>query len=71
MRIVRIIEKNKVMTVGKLKQLLKDLPDDDAIVVTKGNRYPDFKITHIEDSTSVGVWEIRITDFETGNFWEE
>lgn len=59
------------MTVGKLKQLLKDLPDNNAIVVTECNRYPDFKITHIEDSTSVGVWEIRITDFETDNPWEE
>lgn len=59
------------MTVGKLKQLLKDLPDNDAIVVTEGNRYPDFKITHIEDATSVGVWEIRITNFETDNTCEE
>ena len=59
------------MTVGKLKQLLKDLPDNDAIVVTEGNRYPDFKITHIEDSISVRVWEIRITDFYTDNPWEE
>ena len=59
------------MTVGKLKQLLKDLPDNNAIVVTKGNTNPDFKITHIEDSTSVGVWEIRITDFKTDNPWEE
>ena len=59
------------MTVGKLKQLLKDLPDNNAIVVTEGNRYSDFKITHIEDATCVGVWEIRITDFETDNPWEE
>ena len=59
------------MTVGKMKQLLKDLPDNNAIVVTEGNRYPDFKITHIEDATSVGVWEIRITEFETYNPWEE
>ena len=59
------------MTVGKLKQLLNDLPDNDAIVVTEGNTNPDFRITHIEDSTSVGVWEIRITDFETDNPWEE
>ena len=59
------------MTVGKLKQLLKDLPDNDAIVVTEGNTNPDFKITHIEDSTSVGAWEIRITEFETDNPWEE
>jgi len=56
------------MTVGKLKQLLNDLPDNDTIVVTEGNCYPDFKITNIEDSTSVGVWEIRIT--ETDNPWE-
>lgn len=56
------------MTIGKLKQLLKDLPDNDAIVVTEGNTNPDFKITNIEDSTSVGVWEIRIT--ETDNPWE-
>ena len=59
------------MTVGKLKQLLKNLPDNDAIVVTKGNIDPDFKITHIEDSTSISVWEIRITEFETDNPWEE
>ena len=59
------------MTVGKLKQLLKDLPDNDAIVVTEGNTSPDFKITHIEDATNVGVWEIRITTFETDNSWEE
>ena len=59
------------MTVGKLKQLLNNLPDSDAIVVTKGNCYSDFKITHIEDATCVGVQEIRITDFETDNFWEE
>ena len=59
------------MTVGELKQLLKDLPDDAAIVVTEGNRYPDFKITNIEDSTRIGVWEIRTTKFETNNPWEE
>lgn len=59
------------MTVGTLKEVLNELPDNDAIVVTEGNRYPDFKITHIEDATSVGVWEIRITDFETDNPWEE
>ena len=59
------------MTVGKLKQLLKDLPDNNAIVVTEGNINPDFKITHIEDATCVGVWEIRITNFETDNPLEE
>ena len=59
------------MTAGKLKQLLKDIPDDSAIVVTKGNRYYDYKITHIEDTPNVGIWQIRITDFETNNPWEE
>jgi hypothetical protein len=59
------------MTVGKLKQLLEDLPDNNAIVVTEGNINPNYKITHIEDATSVGVWEIRITDFKTDNPWEE
>lgn len=59
------------MTVGKLKQLLDVLPDSGAIVVTKGNTSADFKITHVEDSTMVGVWEIRIADFETDNPWEE
>ena len=59
------------MTVGKLKYLLNGLPDSDVIVVTKGNANVDFKITHVEDSTMIGVWEIRITDFETDNPWEE
>lgn len=58
------------MTVGELKLQLKDLPDDDAIVVTTGNRGTDYKITHIEDSTCVGVWEIRIDNFQTSDFWE-
>ena len=59
------------MTVGKLRELLDGLPDSDAIVVTKGNTSADFKITHVEDSTMVGAWEIRITEFETDNPWEE
>ena len=59
------------MTVGELKKLLSILDDDDAIVVTKGNSHPSYKITHIEDSTSVGVWEIRIDDFSTNDYWEK
>lgn len=58
------------MTVGELKKQLSEWDDNDAIVVSKGNTYPSFKITHIEDSTCVGVIEIRITNFETNNFWE-
>ena len=59
------------MTVGELKRQLAELNDDDAIVVTKGNSHPSYKITHIEDATSIGVWEIRIDDFITNDYWEE
>lgn len=57
--------------IGKeLKQLIKDIPDNAAIVVTRGNAHKDFKIIGVEDSTSVGVWEIRYDDFKTDNPWE-
>lgn len=57
--------------IGKeLKKLIKNIPDDAAIVVTRGNTSKDFKIIGVEDSTSVGVWEIRYTDFKTDNPWE-
>jgi len=61
------------MTVGELKRQLNaaELNDEDAIVVTRGNAFPSYKITHIEDSTSIGVWEIRIDDFSTNDYWEE
>lgn len=59
------------MTVGELKKLLSELDDDDAIVVTRGNSHPSYKITHIEDATSIGVWEIRIDDFITNDYWEK
>ena len=59
------------MTVGELKRQLEELNDDDAIVVSRGNSHPSYKITHVEDSTSISVWEIRINDFMTNNFWEE
>ena len=59
------------MTVGELKRQLEELNDDDAIVVSRGNSHPSYKITHVEDSTCIGVWEIRINDFMTNNFWEE
>lgn len=59
------------MTKAEFIKLIENIPDDDAIVVSQGNSYPSFKITGVEDSTCVGVWEIRFTEFETGNFWEE
>ena len=55
----------------KFKELVDAIPDDDIIIVSKGNTHPGFKITGIQDSTIVGVWEIRIDDFETSDFWED
>ncbi len=54
-----------------LKKLVEKIPDDAAVVVTRGNTNPDFKIVGVEDSTNVGVWEIRYDDFMTDNYWEE
>lgn len=65
------------MTVGELKKQLSEWgTDDDAVVVTRGNAHPSFKITHVEDSTCVGVVEIRITDFPPSddkyfNWWQD
>jgi predicted secreted protein len=58
------------MTGKELKELINGIPDNAAIVVTRGNAYKDFKIVGVEDSTSIGVYEIRYTDFETDNYWE-
>ena len=59
------------MTIKELVEQLSKYHDDDAVVVTKGNRGTDFKITHVEDATSIGVVEIRYTEFETDNPWEK
>lgn len=59
------------MTKKELIKQLESLCDDDAVVISMGNSYPMFKITHVEDSTMVGVYEIRYTEFETNNPWEE
>lgn len=55
----------------EFKELVNRILDDDVVIVSRGNASPGFKITGIEDSTVVGVWEIRIDDFETDNFWED
>lgn len=55
----------------KFKELVNAIPDDDIIIVSRGNASPGFKITGIDDSTVVGVWEIRIDDFETDDLWED
>ena len=39
--------------------MLSNLDDDEYITITKGNTYPNHKITHVEDSTCIGFWELR------------
>jgi hypothetical protein len=46
--------------VGKLKEELNKLDDEDYICVTTSHRSPNFKIAGIVDSTCIGFWEIRI-----------
>lgn len=48
------------ITVGKLREMLNDLDDDEYITVTKGNMDSNHRITHIDDSTAFGFWELRI-----------
>lgn len=48
------------ITIGELRKMLEPFDDDEYITVTKGNIYPNHKITNIEDSTNVGFWELRI-----------
>lgn len=46
--------------VSELKEMLSNLSDNDLITVTKGSTAMNHKITHIEDSTVCGFWELRI-----------
>ena len=48
------------ITIGELKKMLEQFDDDEYITVTKGHIHQNHKITHIEDSTSFGFWELRI-----------
>ena len=48
------------ITVGELRKMLEPYDDNDLITVTKGNTDPNHKISHIEDSTSCGFYELRI-----------
>lgn len=47
------------ISVGELRKMLESLDDDDMITITRGHAYPYHKITHVEDSTSFGFWELR------------
>ena len=48
------------ITIGELKKMLEPYSDDDLITVTKGNTSPNYRISHIEDSTCCGLFELRI-----------
>jgi hypothetical protein len=55
------------MTVGKLIELLQELPPEDLIQVQhKPGRFNFEYITGIVDDTNVGVWNIQTWDFEDG-----
>ena len=44
----------------ELIEQLKEIPDNDFIMINMGgHREPSYPITHIEDSTSAGFWELR------------
>lgn len=52
-----------IKTIGELREAIKDLNDDDFIYAVTA--YPERKnlnILYIEDSTSIGFWEIRLDD---------
>lgn len=48
------------ITVKELREILSELRDNDLITVTKGNTHCNHRITHVEDSTSIGFYELRI-----------
>lgn len=55
------------MTVGKLIELLQELPKEDLIQVQhKPGRFNFEWIYGIEDDTNVGVWNIQTWDYEDG-----
>ncbi len=58
-----------IKTIGDLRKAIKDLDDDDFIYAVTA--HPDnkcFDIFSIDDSTSIGFWEIRLDDsFTTFN----
>lgn len=51
---------SEYIKVGELKEMLSQLDNDDLITVTKGNSSPNYRISHVEDSTSCGFYELRI-----------
>jgi len=54
----------------ELIEQLKNVDDDDFIMIQMGGHTaPSHPITHVEDSQSIGFWEIRCD--ANADFWEE
>lgn len=49
------------ITVGELRKMIEHLEDYEFIAITiRGETYKtEHKIQHVEDSTSIGFWELR------------
>lgn len=58
-----------IRTIGDLREAIKDLDDDDFIyAVTSFPEKKSLDIWCVQDSTSIGFWEIRLDDsFTTYN----
>lgn len=61
------MSKKAITTSDVLINHLETFTQDTPIYVSLNGTDPDFTITHIEDSTSVGWYEIRIRDFKDRN----
>ncbi len=48
------------ISVGELRKMLEPYSDDDFITVTTGNTSPNHRISHVEDATDCGFYELRI-----------
>ena len=54
-----------IKTIGDLKKAIKDLDLDDDDFIYAVTAYPEHKIldiSHIQDSTSIGFWEIHLNN---------
>ena len=61
------------MTVGKLIELLQELPKEDLIQVQHRPGYSNFEcIFDVHDDIKIGVWNIQTRDFEDGeDVWSD
>lgn len=58
-----------ILKVGDLKRELDKIPDEDCIMINMGGHVEnDYPITHIEDSQSIGFWELRCDP--SVDFWD-